>query len=240
MRQTFRGTSLVLSGAMVASLGAAGCSDLPGSKKTQGAVIGGATGAVAGAVIGGHGGRLIGGLLGGAVGAGGGYLIGAQLEKGDSAERDKATKAAKNAETNPVTAEQARQASTADVNGDGYVTMDEVVAMRKAGFTDTEMIDRLQRTGMFFELTPEQQKFLRDNGVSQRVIDEMQTMNADARRRASERIGSAPPPATAPAPAASPPPSLPPSPPAGPPSPGALPPPPAEQSSQPLSWELDA
>lgn len=206
MRRTFKGTSLVLSGAVVAGLGAGGCSNLPGDKKTQGAVIGGVGGAAAGAVIGGHGGRLIGGLLGGALGAGGGYLIGSQLEKGDAKERDKAIESGKRAETHPVTAAEARAASTADVNGDGYVTMDEVVAMRNAGFSDSEMIDRLQRTGMFFELTPQQQNYLRDNGVGQRVIDEMQTMNADARRRAAERLGSTSSPPTAPPPAASPPP----------------------------------
>lgn len=200
MRTTFRGTSLVLSGAMVAGLRAAGCSSLPGDKKTQGAVIGGVGGAAAGALIGGHNGRLIGGLLGGALGAGGGYLIGSQLEKGDSAERDKAIESSRKAETHPVTAAEARAASTADVNGDGYVTMDEVVAMHKAGFSESEMIDRLQRTGMFFELTPQQQNYLRDNGVRQRVIDDMQTMNADARRRAAERLGSTPPPMAAPEP----------------------------------------
>src|SRR5436190_8313717 len=53
----------------------AGCESLPGDKKTQGAVIGGAGGALAGALIGKHN-RAVGGLIGGALGAGGGYLIG--------------------------------------------------------------------------------------------------------------------------------------------------------------------
>jgi hypothetical protein len=188
-RTMSRKTRAVLCGVVALSVGAAGCSSLPGDKKTQGAVIGGVAGAAAGAIVGGHNGRLIGGLLGGALGAGGGYLIGAQLDKNDPAERDRAVNASRNAESHPVTAEQARAASTADINGDGYVTMDEVVAMRKAGFSDAEMTDRLRRTGMFFDLTPQQQSYLRENGVSQYVIDEMQRMNPEARQRAANRLG---------------------------------------------------
>lgn len=225
MRRTFTGTSLVLSGSIITGLAAVGCSDLPGDKKTQGAVIGGVTGVAAGAIIGGHGGRLIGGLLGGALGAGGGYLIGAQLDKQDSVDRDRALDASRSAEARPATAADARAATTADLNGDGYVTMDEVVAMRRAGFSDTEMIVRLQRTGMFFDLTDQQQTYLRNNGVSQYVIDQMHTMNSDARRRATHRLGttSAPPPA--PSYAAPPPPSPAVPPPASP----AVPAPPSQE-----------
>lgn len=186
-RTISKGTSLVLCGSIVAGLGAVGCSDLPGDEKTQGAVIGGVAGAAAGALVAGDD-WLLGALIGGALGAGGGYLIGASLEDSDKEDHDKAVKSAKNAEANPATAAQARAATTADVNKDGYVTMDEVVAMKKAGFSDAEMINRLERTGMFFELTPQQRTYLRDNGVSQQVIDEMQTMNPEARRRAAERL----------------------------------------------------
>jgi len=57
------------------------------------------------------------------------------------------------------------------------------VAMQKAGLGDSEMTDRLRRTDQVFELTREQQNFLLDRGVSQRVVDAMLSMNrtADAR-----------------------------------------------------------
>ena len=47
-----------------------GCSNLPGNEKEQGAVIGGAGGALAGAALAGKDDRLIGALIGGALGAG--------------------------------------------------------------------------------------------------------------------------------------------------------------------------
>jgi hypothetical protein len=60
--------------------------------------------------------------------------------------------------------------------------------MQQAGLTDREMIDRLQRTDQIFELTSQQQNYLHDRGISQRVIDAMLNMNqgpgdtAEARR----------------------------------------------------------
>lgn len=178
-----------ISGLLIGSLALgplAGCENLPGDKETQGAVIGGVGGAIAGAALGGDN-KLLGALIGGAIGAGAGWLIGSQLEKSDRDDRDDAIKAERRGRENPVTAEQARKARTADVNQDGYVTMDEVVAMERAGLSDDEMIDRLKDTGQFFELTAKQEDYLRDQGVSARVVREMQNINADVRDRAYER-----------------------------------------------------
>ena len=75
------------------------------------------------------------------------------------------------------------RAPTADVNGDGFVTMDEVVAMRAAGFSDQQMLERLRATGQVFELTPEQQRYLHDHGVSDYVIGQMLDVNRDVRDR---------------------------------------------------------
>jgi hypothetical protein len=121
--------------------------------------------------------RLLGALIGGALGAGGGYLIGAQMEKVKDNDSDAAVQAARNGEQNPATPEQARSASTADVNSDGFVTLDEVIAMKKAGFSDEEMIRRLRATNQIFELTTQQEQTLRDNGVSQYVINQMREIN---------------------------------------------------------------
>ncbi len=179
--------SLAMCVALVGGVGV-GCSDLPGDKESQGAVIGGVTGAAAGAILGGEDNRLLGALIGGAAGAGGGWLIGSQLEKADEDDREDAIQAAQRAERNPATAEQARSARTADINGDGYVTMDEVVALDQAGLSDDEIIQRLERTDMFFDLSQRQQQYLRDRGVSDRVVREMNNVNADVRRQAEQRL----------------------------------------------------
>lgn len=164
-----------------------GCESLPGDEKTQGAVIGGLAGAGAGALIGGKDNRLIGALIGGALGAGGGYLIGAQVEKAN--DKKSAREAADRSQSHPVTADEARSARTADINNDGYVTLDEVVAMEKAGLTDKEIIDRLDATDQFFELTDGQRDYLRDRGVSNRVITAMATINPEVRDRAYKEYG---------------------------------------------------
>ena len=170
-----------------------GCQNLPGGSKEQGAVIGGAGGAAAGAIIA-KGNRGLGALIGGLIGAGGGYIIGAQKEKVDKNKQDEASQAADRAVKSPAGREDVFKSNSADLNNDGFVTMDEVVAMRNAGLSDSEMVDRLRRTDQVFELTGQQQNYLRDRGVSQRVVDAMVDMNrpgGDARTASSDdRIGT--------------------------------------------------
>jgi hypothetical protein len=165
---------------------AVGCEQLPGTKKQQGAVIGGAGGAAAGAVIGGSEHRVLGALIGGALGATGGYLIGAQTEKVRSNDRDGAVEANRRAESQPATVEDARNATTADLNKDGFVTLDEVVAMHKAALSDETMLARLRATDQIFELTAEQERYLLDRGVSRNVVNQMKEINRDARDRLLE------------------------------------------------------
>jgi hypothetical protein len=173
----------IISFSMAAALllSTVGCEQLPGTRKQQGAAIGGAGGAVAGAVIGGERHRWLGALIGGALGATGGYLIGAQTEKVNSNDRDAALEANRRAETRPATAEEAAAATTADVNKDGFVTLDEVVAMERANLSDDEIISRLDATDQIFELTPEQQRYLLDRGVSRRVVDRLPEVNREQR-----------------------------------------------------------
>ena len=158
-----------------------GCRQLPGTSGEQGAAIGGVGGAATGALVGGEHHRLLGALLGGAVGAGGGYLIGANKDRIMGHDTSAAQQAAANAQTHPATPQMALNAPTADLNGDGFVTMDEVVAMKRAGLSDQQMLQRLQATGQVFELTPEQQDYLRNNGVDQYVIDQMPQINRNVR-----------------------------------------------------------
>lgn len=159
--------------------GTVGCEQLPGSKGTQGAVIGGASGAAVGVAVAKN--NVLGALIGGLIGAGGGYLIGANVDKIKGKDRAAAEQANANAQRNPATAEQARTATSADINSDGFVTMDEVVAMEKAGLLDSEILDRLRKSGQVFELTEQQQQYLLNQGVSNNVVNSLQSLNRQAR-----------------------------------------------------------
>ena len=159
---------LILIGALCAGL--AGCSSAPGTAKQQGAVVGGATGAAVGASVTKN--RALGAIIGGAVGAAGGYVIGGQtghIDKKDSADN--------NARTSPATPTEASAATTADVNKDGFVTLDEIAAMEKAGLSDEEMLERIRATGLTFDLNEEQRKYLTDHGVSATVIGQLPSLN---------------------------------------------------------------
>ncbi len=178
-----------LAGVLV--LGSTGCEQLPGSPGTQGAAIGGVGGAITGAAGASHE-RLWGALIGGALGAGGGYLIGANKDRILGKDRDAAQQAMQRAQTTPATPQQALAAPTADINGDGFVTMDEVVAMKRAGLSDDQMLAKLRATGQVFELTPEQQNYLRNNGVDDYVINEMPTLNREIRNQITAPTGTPP------------------------------------------------
>lgn len=162
-----------------------GCEDLPGGEQEQGAVIGGVGGAAAGAAVAGEDNRLVGALVGGLLGAGGGYLIGSEMEKADADEEDReeARQAVQEAQTDPATVEDVRQSDTADLNDDGFVTLDEVLAMQRAGLTDQTMLDRLEATDQIFELSPDQEQYLINRGVSRYVVDQMQQINLEQREQ---------------------------------------------------------
>ena len=173
---SFQLTAVALTGMLLV-----GCESLPGTKGQQGAVIGGASGAAAGAVIGGEKNRAMGAVIGGVLGAAGGYVVGANSDKIIGRNKDDAESAGQRAKTTPVTVEQARNARTADVNSDGYVTLDEVAVMKEAQLSDREMLNRLEATGQVFELNAESRQYLRDRGISEYVIGEMQNLNQSRR-----------------------------------------------------------
>jgi len=181
---------MVLATAMAVSplAGLTGCENLPGDKKTQGAVIGGVGGAAAGALIGGKDNRLLGALIGGAAGAGGGYLVGANWDKISGKKSDEAKDAEHRAKESPAKASDVEKSNTADLNDDGFVTLDEVVAMADAGLSDKEQIRRLEKTQQYFELTPDQESYLRNHGVTKDVVVAMRHMNPEAPQRASDTL----------------------------------------------------
>ncbi len=161
-----------------------GCQTLPGTNEQQGAVGGAALGAILGSTIAEN--HVFGALLGGALGAGGGYLIGANYEKlrgGDEEDRSDAQQAVTEATNHPATAEDVNNSSTADLNGDGFVTMDEVVAMDQAGLSNEEMSNRLKATGQVFDLNAEQKNRLIQAGVSPEVVAAMGSINKDKREQ---------------------------------------------------------
>jgi hypothetical protein len=170
-------TALLASGAL-----AVGCEELPGTRQQQATVIGGVAGGLAGAALN-NSNPLMGLLMGSAIGAGGGYLIGAKtdwFEDPDDAEDD-ARRSVQIAQERPATPAQARRAQTADINEDGFVTADELVAMEQAGMDEDEILERLRATNQVFDVSPEQARALRQAGVSDRVISQMPQINRERR-----------------------------------------------------------
>ena len=162
---------------IAASMPLAGCEGLPGEKKTQGAVIGGASGAAAGAIIAGEDNRLLGAVIGTAIGAGAGYVVGNEISEKDK--RDAQEAAAQKERTSSFTVADVQKASTADIDGDGNVTMAEIVAMQRAKLSDAEILRRVDATNVVFNLTEDQKATLRQEGVSNAVIDRLGTINRE-------------------------------------------------------------
>lgn len=158
-----------------------GCESLPGNEEEQGAVLGGVAGAAAGAAIAEN--RVLGALLGGALGAGGGYLIGANWDRITGEDDDDAIAAVERAQDNPATVDDVRGSVTADLNDDGFVTLDEIVAMENAGLSDDEIIRRARATGQIFDLNQDQASFLTARGVSPRVVEELGDINREQKEQ---------------------------------------------------------
>jgi hypothetical protein len=171
----------------LASVLTVGCAHQSGHAKHPGTQPGDADVATAGASLP-RNDHPIASLLGGSLGAGGGFLMGVSrdtIEQDRARARADAMKASQRAEKSPAKPEQVDKAKTADLNDDGFVTIDEVVAMRQANLNDQQMLQRLQQTGEIFELTEYQQDYLRTRGVSDNVIGQIPTLNQAAARTAS-------------------------------------------------------
>jgi hypothetical protein len=155
--------SLILLGGM--ALGPlAGCE----SKAGTGALVGGAAGAGIGAIIGhnSHNRTGSGALIGGAVGALGGALVGNEMDKADQRKEQ---------------AERSRDRETyydggsrsSSYESSSRVSQQDVIAWTSRGMRDSEIIDRIDRSGTVFHLTAADENHLRDGGVSEDVIREM-------------------------------------------------------------------
>ena len=118
--------------------------------------------------------------LGANLGAAGGWLIAASSQHLARNSAAQAQEANRRAEQRPASPADVQASPTADLNQDGFVTLDEVLAMHRAGLTDAQIIQRLQATGQVFSITDRQQQYLRDRGIDQSVIDAMLAMKSPA------------------------------------------------------------
>ncbi|MDD4954721.1 MAG: glycine zipper 2TM domain-containing protein [Candidatus Omnitrophica bacterium] len=136
------------------------------TRVAEGAVIGGLIGGAAGGIIGhqsGHGGEGAG--IGIAAGALTGALVGSQINKPQSPE-------AQNAPV-PATSQQPAQPAP-QVLQTGQLSMQQIVDMAKKGVSDDEIIKEIKSTNSKFNLSQEGINYLKNAGVSDRVIAAMQ------------------------------------------------------------------
>ncbi|HEX8524758.1 MAG TPA: hypothetical protein VF669_21075 [Tepidisphaeraceae bacterium] len=165
----------------------AGCSNYPTVPVDNRVAVG--HGAIAASHLS-PGSSILGSLVGGKHGTSGGYLIGADWSKLKlDAGRD-AMAAVEKAEKQPATAADVAPSKTADLNEDGFITTDEVVAMQQAGLSQRQMVDRLEKSRQYLELTAEQQQYLKSHAVPDAVVGAMERIEiqADA-QTASLQIG---------------------------------------------------
>src|SRR5947208_3605650 len=144
------------------------------TKAGTGALVGAAAGAGIGAIIGhnSHNRTGSGALIGGAVGAIGGALVGNEMDKADrrkeqeSRERDRY-------EDQDRYDTRGGSSSSGSTYASSRVTQEDVIAWTSRGTRDSEIIDRIDRSGTVFHLTAADENHLRDSGVSEQVIREM-------------------------------------------------------------------
>jgi len=128
---------------MVMVVAFAGCETM-GEGTKKGAGIGALTGAAIGGIVGHQDGHAWeGALIGGAAGALSGGLIGYQMDKYQAA------------------------------NNPNYVTIEKIVDMAKKGMPDDLIISEIDRTHSVYKLTSEIITYLKNNNVSDKVIDYM-------------------------------------------------------------------
>jgi len=131
------------------------------TRAVEGGVIGGLVGAAAGGIVGhqsGHGGE--GAAIGLAAGALTGAVIGSQINK-------------------PQEGQPQAQGATqqqAQVSNPNQMTMQQIIDLSKQGVHESVIVDKIRLTNSKFSLTQADVVSLKQQGVSQKVIDAMQGM----------------------------------------------------------------
>jgi hypothetical protein len=150
-------------------LGSSGCAGL--SNTAKGSLVGGGLGAGTGALIGSASGNAgKGALIGTAIGTGVGLLAGNQADQDEKRERE-----AELQQTRAQLAEAESRPTQAPLG------LTDVQRLAAAGTSDAVIINQIRTTGSSFQLSSTDIEWLKTNGVSDRVILEMQ--NAQPRTR---------------------------------------------------------
>lgn len=163
--------------AVLATAVLAGCARLPYDRTTETSVAGAAAGAAAGAVLAGDDDQVLGAVIGGLLGAAGGYVIGSQTSWFGDGNEQAFDQAVNEARSDPATVEDVYGSYDADLNDDGLVTRDELIALSNAGLDADEIIDRLQATNQVFYVTYDQRQELIEAGVPPEVVYELEEIN---------------------------------------------------------------
>lgn len=141
--------SFIVFSCVVLAFSLLGCASSK-TRAVEGAAVGGGLGALAGGIIGhqsGHGAEGAG--IGLAAGALTGVLVGSQIDKPQA------------------------QASTAAAPSSGQMSVQGVVDLVKQGLSDDAVAAQIRATGSLFNLSDAQISNLKQQGVSQKVIDAM-------------------------------------------------------------------
>lgn len=109
-----------------------------------------------------------------------GSIIGAAHEHIRTEDKAAAQRASLSARLDPAMANQALIAPTADLNTNGFVTVDEVLAIKQSGANDQQLLDKLEATGQVFEISPEMVTFLWTRGIDKTTIDVIPQLNPGA------------------------------------------------------------
>lgn len=139
--------------------GGSGCASMNNTERGAlgGGVVGGALGTAVGAATGRP---LAGAAIGAAAGTAGGALIGNDIDKQENHRKDIAA----------AVADAQAQAQAAAQR----MTIGDVIEMTKAGQNETIIINQIRKSRSTFDLSANEVNALKANGVSDRVIAEMQ------------------------------------------------------------------
>ncbi|MFA5271995.1 MAG: hypothetical protein WC412_06650 [Candidatus Omnitrophota bacterium] len=130
----------------------------------EGAVIGGLLGGAAGGIIGHQSGNAGAGAgIGIAAGAVTGAIIGSQIKKPQ-----------KEGQVQNTTASTESPQAQESISENGQLSIEQIVEMTQQGKKDDEIIAKIHSTNSKFNLSAEGINYLKQQGVSQKVIDSMQ------------------------------------------------------------------
>ncbi len=140
------------------------------NRAVEGGIIGGLLGGAAGGIIGhqsGHGGE--GAAIGVAAGAVTGAIVGSQIPKQGQPQPVTTTSATTSAPTATPQTIQANQAANPN-----QMSLQQILDFTKQGVNENVIVDKIRLTNSKFNLSPSDVDSLKQQGVSQKVIDAMQ------------------------------------------------------------------